>query len=170
MVRSVLHHREDGQAVADVDAHVRLCRGYFAPVPRPVDAVERKFQRRGVNGKDIALETAYETLLVPDQREVRAKRPEMLEYLPVEVLGNCRIARAVGVGEGVAPGGLAPRIRLSSGSCSLVASQISFRLAARFGMLVQSRPSPVPVPNYLGLRLQRRWTRIAGSHRFMVAS
>jgi hypothetical protein len=28
-------------------------------------------------------------------------------------------------------GGLAPRLRLSSGSCSLVASQISFRLVAR---------------------------------------
>jgi hypothetical protein len=78
MVRSVLYNRETGQAVADVDAHVRLCRGIFAPVPRQVDAVERKFQRCRVDGEDISLETADETLVVPDQREVRANRPEML--------------------------------------------------------------------------------------------
>jgi len=104
MVRSSLNHHETGQAVADVDAHVRLCRGFFAPVPRPVDAVKHAFQRRGVNGEDVALETADVTFVVSDQHEVRGSRPEMFEYLPIEALGNCRIARAVGVGEGVAPG------------------------------------------------------------------
>lgn len=56
VVRSILHDGEGRQAVADVEAHVRLRGGFLAPVPGPVDAVERELQRRGVDGEDVALD------------------------------------------------------------------------------------------------------------------
>ena len=101
-MRGVLHDRERRQPVAHVDAHVGFGGGLLPAVPRPVDRVEREFQRGRVDGEDVALQAEDEAAVLRVLREGRAYRPEVLEHGPVELLRDLRVAPAVGVGEGVA--------------------------------------------------------------------
>ncbi len=56
------------------------------------------------HGEDVALHAEDEPTVLPVLREPRTDPLQVRERLPVELLGDVRVARAVGVGEGVALG------------------------------------------------------------------
>ena len=102
VVRRVVHAGEGWQHIADVECQVRFCSGLLAAVPRPVDAVEREFERCGVDGEDVTLQPMKEPHVLLVLREGRADRLQVREHGPVELLGDVRVARAVGIGKRVA--------------------------------------------------------------------
>ena len=102
VVRRALDYREGRHLRAEVEVHVQLRRGLLAAMPSPVDAVQHELDRAGVEQVDVALPEAGEVALVLHLREVGKRLGEVLEQLPVQLLGEGGVAFAVRVRQGVA--------------------------------------------------------------------
>ena len=108
VVRGILDDGERRQPTRELHRHVELCSRFHAPVPGPVEAVERELYRAGVEEEYPVAPDPREVSTVLPGAELRICRLEVREQTPEHVLGHLRVAPGVRVRQRVAVRQLEP--------------------------------------------------------------
>lgn len=151
-------HDEAGQQGARIEPHVAFDGGLAPAVPGPIDAVGHQADRGGIDQIDELLEAVAVAPPVAPAK-ARCEGVEMIEGLPKQPLGQGGIARAVGMGKGVARRGPGPAdgLKLPGDEAQRVAHIVE---AQRVGQLrVNQRDQMTPRRERAGLENRTRLPR-----------